>query len=55
MSELTTQFHVGDRVTADGTFTGTVVEVLGDRVIVENSTGDREQFGHHALTHTNNE
>lgn len=47
-----TQFEKGDVVTARGTYSGTVVKVLGDRVIVENRDGDREQFSHDDLKHT---
>jgi len=47
-----TQFEEGDVVKAGNVFAGTVVEVLGDRVVVENRDGDREQFGHNDLKHT---
>jgi hypothetical protein len=49
---LTATFEPGDIVTADGVFSGTVVRVPGDRVIVENRDGDREQFSHGDLKHT---
>ena len=47
-----TQFKDGDAVKAGTVFAGTVVKVLGDRVIVENRDGDREQFGYGDLKHT---
>jgi hypothetical protein len=40
------KFEKGDVVKAGNVFSGTVVKVLGDRVIVENRDGDREQFSH---------
>ena len=52
MAQQTATFEKGDVVKAGPVFSGTVVEVLGDRVIVENRDGDREQFGHGDLKHT---
>jgi len=48
----TSEFETGDVVKAGTGFAGTVVEVLGDRVIVENRDGDREQFSHGDLKYT---
>ena len=45
-------FEEGDVVKAGTTFSGTVVKVLPDRVIVENRDGDREQFSHGDLKET---
>jgi len=52
MAQITATFEKGDVVKAGSVFSGTVVKVLGDRVIVENRDGDREQFGHGDLKHT---
>lgn len=51
-TKCTSTFDEGDVVKAGQTFSGTVVEVLGDRVIVENRDGEIEQFGHGDLKHT---
>ena len=52
MAEHANTFDEGDVVKAGSVFSGTVVEVLGDRVVVENRDGDREQFSHGDLKHT---
>jgi len=52
MAQHTATFDKGDVVKAGSQFAGTVVEALGDRVIVENRDGDREQFSHGDLKHT---
>jgi len=52
MAKYAKTFETGDVVKAGSVFDGTVVEVLGDRVIVENRDGDREQFAHGDLKHT---
>ena len=50
--DLTQTFEEGDVVKAGSVFSGTVVRVAGDRVIVENRDGDVEQFAHGDLKHT---
>ena len=52
MAKYASTFEKGDVVKAGQSFSGTVVEVLNDRVIVENRDGDKEQFGHGDLKHT---
>ncbi|UXF50852.1 MAG: hypothetical protein HQRvContig01_14 [Haloquadratum phage sp.] len=52
MAKYTNTFEEGDVVKAGSEFSGTVVDVLGDRVFVENRDGDVEQFGHGDLKHT---
>lgn len=52
MARNTATFEEGDVVKAGSVFAGTVVEVLGDRVVVENRDGESEQFGHGDLKHT---
>jgi hypothetical protein len=52
MAKHTATFEKGDVVKAGQSFAGTVVKVLGDRVIVENRDGEKEQFGHGDLKHT---
>jgi len=52
MAKHTSTFEKGDVVKAGAVFSGTVVKVLNDRVVVENRDGDREQFGHGDLKHT---
>jgi len=52
MAKYANTFDKGDVVKAGSVFAGTVVEVLGDRVVVENRDGEREHFAHGDLKHT---